>query len=142
MALNEDEIRKITLQAIQELGDKATPELVKKIVSNAIEHHSSFMEKSEKINKDSGRVILTSFGMNYPGIIASVTQVLSNAGCDIRDLSQKLMDEFYTMIMIIDISKSTKDLNELQNDLHQVAEKLKIKIYLQHEDLFRYMHRV
>lgn len=142
MALNEDEIRKITLQAIQELGDKATPELVKKIVSNAIEHHYSFMEKSEKINKDSGRVILTSFGMNYPGIIASVTQVLSNAGCDIRDLSQKLMDEFYTMIMIIDISKSTKDLNELQNDLHQVAEKLKIKIYLQHEDLFRYMHRV
>lgn len=142
MALNEDEIRKITLQAIQELGDKATPELVKKIVSNAIEHHSSFMEKSQKVNKDSGRVILTSFGMNYPGIIASVTQVLSNAGCDIRDLSQKLMDEFYTMIMIIDISKSTKDLNELQNELHQVAEKLKIKIYLQHEDLFRYMHRV
>lgn len=142
MALNEDEIRKITLQAIQELGDKATPELVKKIVSNAIEHHSSFMEKSQKVNKDSGRVILTSFGMNYPGIVASVTQVLSNAGCDIRDLSQKLMDEFYTMIMIIDISKSTKDLNELQNELHQVAEKLKIKIYLQHEDLFRYMHRV
>lgn len=142
MALNEDEIRRITLQAIQELGDKATPELVKKIVSNAIEHHSSFMEKSQKVNKDSGRVILTSFGMNYPGIIASVTQVLSNAGCDIRDLSQKLMDEFYTMIMIIDISKSTKDLNELQNELHQVAEKLKIKIYLQHEDLFRYMHRV
>lgn len=142
MALTEDEIRKITLQAIQELGDKATPELVKKIVSNAMEHHTSFSEKNEKANKDSGRVILTSFGMNYPGIIASVTQVLSNAGCDIRDLSQKLMDEFYTMIMIIDISKSTKDLNELQNELHQVAEKLKIKIYLQHEDLFRYMHRV
>lgn len=142
MALNEDEIRKITLHAIQELGEKATPELVKKIVSNAIEHYTPTLDKSERINKDSGRVILTSFGMNYPGIIASVTQVLSAAGCDIRDLSQKLMDEFYTMIMIIDISKSTKDLNELQTELHHVAERLKIKIYLQHEDLFRYMHRV
>ena len=52
------------------------------------------------------------------------------------------MGDFYTMIIILDISNSPKDLSELQNDLNKVAEELKIKIYLQHEDLFRYMHRV
>ena len=52
------------------------------------------------------------------------------------------MGEFYTMIIILDISNSSKDLADLQSDLNKVADELKIKIYLQHEDLFRYMHRV
>ncbi|MCB0751111.1 MAG: ACT domain-containing protein, partial [Ignavibacteriae bacterium] len=62
--------------------------------------------------------------------------------CDITDLSQKLMGDFYTMIIMLDISNSPKDLSEIQNDLNVVAEKMKIKVYLQHEDLFRFMHRV
>lgn len=141
MALSEEEIRKVTLHAISDLGDRATPELVKEIV-NKVASQSEYI--SEKINekKSSGRAILTSFGMNNPGIVTGVTEILSKAGCDIRDMSQKLMDDFYTMIIIIDISNSSKDIAELQTDLNQVAEKLKVKIYLQHEDLFRYMHRV
>ena len=93
-------------------------------------------------NKTTGRVILTSFGLNHPGIIAGVTKVLSEANCDITDLSQKLMGDFYTMIIILDISNSPKNISDLQNDLNAIAKETKIKIYLQHEDLFRYMHRV
>lgn len=141
MAFNEDEIRRITLKAIAELGDKATPELVKEVVSKAISDPGKFVEPSGE-ERTTGKVILTSFGMNHPGIVAGVTKTLSDADCDIEDMSQKLMGDFYTMIIILDISNSPKDLSELQNDLNEVAEKLKIKIYLQHEDLFRYMHRV
>lgn len=141
MALSEEEIRKITLMAIADLGDKATPDLVKEVVSKAV-NTMNFTPASNSESKSTGKVILTSFGMNHPGIISGVTQVLSEANCDITDLSQKLMDDFYTMIIILDISNSHKDLSELQNELNSIAEKLKIKIYLQHEDLFRYMHRV
>lgn len=141
MALSEEEIRKITLMAIADLGDKATPDLVKEVVSKAV-NTMNFTHVSNSECKSTGKVILTSFGMNHPGIISGVTQVLSEANCDITDLSQKLMDDFYTMIIILDISNSHKDLSELQNELNSIAEKLKIKIYLQHEDLFRYMHRV
>lgn len=141
MALSEEEIRKITLMAIADLGDKATPDLVKEVVSKAV-NTMNFENASNSESKSSGKVILTSFGMNHPGIISGVTQVLSEANCDITDLSQKLMGDFYTMIIILDISNSPKDLSELQNELNSIAEKLKIKIYLQHEDLFRYMHRV
>ena len=139
MALTEDQIRRITLQAITELGKDATPAKVKQVVKEA-------MEKSDIARMDdqksTGKVILTSFGMNHPGIVAGVTSALSKANVDITDLSQKLMGEFYTMIIILDISNSSKDLSELQTILNGVAEELKIKIYLQHEDLFRYMHRV
>ncbi len=143
MNLTEEEIRQIALKAINELGANATAETVKAVVEEA----TSVIDKSvklpsEKIRKTSGRVILTSFGMNHPGIVAKVTTALSNAKCDIRDMSQKIMDEFYTMIIIIDISNSPLELSEIQNELSKVADELKIKIYLQHEDLFRYMHRV
>jgi ACT domain-containing protein len=141
--LSEEEIRKIALKAINELGSNATAESVKAVVEKAT---SVFDENvklpSDELKKSSGRVILTSFGMNHPGIVANVTAALSNAKCDIRDMSQKIMDEFYTMIIIIDISNSPLELSEIQNKLNKVAEELKIKIYLQHEDLFRHMHRV
>lgn len=141
MKLSEDEIRKITLQAISDLGENATPEKVKEFV-NAVIHKNNSDQKYDNTNKTTGKVILTSFGMNHPGIVAGVTEAISKANVDITDLSQKLMGDFYTMIIILDISNSSKDLSELQSELNVVAEELKIKIYLQHEDLFRYMHRV
>jgi ACT domain-containing protein len=52
------------------------------------------------------------------------------------------MQEFYTMIMMIDISNSSKELKELQEELSAAADKLNVKIYLQHEDVFRFMHRI
>lgn len=140
--MSEEEIRKLTLKAIKELGDNATPETIKEFVKSSVTKDDLSLPIEMDENKSSGKVILTSFGMNHPGIVAGVTQALSKANIDINDLSQKIMGEFYTMIIILDISNSSKDLSELQSDLNKVADELKIKIYLQHEDLFRYMHRV
>ncbi len=141
MNLSEEDIRQIALKAINELGDKANPSIVKQVVEEALSN-SEIIRTPVTQPKSSGRVILTSFGMNHPGIISGVTQILSESNCDITDLSQKLMGDFYTMIIILDMSKSSKDLSDLQNDLNKVADKLKIKVYLQHEDLFRQTHRV
>jgi ACT domain-containing protein len=52
------------------------------------------------------------------------------------------MEEFFTMIMIVDITNSPKDFKELQEEMKRIADNLKIKIYLQHEDVFRMMHRL
>ncbi|MBM4171823.1 MAG: ACT domain-containing protein [Ignavibacteria bacterium] len=86
--------------------------------------------------------MLTSFGLNKPGIVAGVTKALSENNCDIQDLSQKIMGDFFTMIMIVDISASQKELKEIQTEMAKIGEELKIKIYLQHEDVFRFMHRI
>ena len=141
MKLTEDDIRRLTLQAIEQLGKNATPEEVKKVVAQSIGNISEQTAASVPTG-DSGRVILTSFGMNHPGIVAGITAALSQADCDIQDISQKLMGDFYTMIMIIDITNSNKDLKSLQEEMNKIADKLKVKIYLQHEDVFKFMHRL
>lgn len=141
MKLSEEEIRKITFEAISELGDKATPEAVKEFVRNRVEK-LDVDYKFEKGDTSSGRVILTAFGLNHPGIVAGVTKALGDANCDIQDLSQKLLGDFFTMIMVIDITSSQKDLKEIQEEMNKIAGALRIKIYLQHEDVFRYMHRI
>jgi ACT domain-containing protein len=142
LKLTEDIIRKLTLDAINELGERATPELIKEAVEESVRKLDHVPQEMKGTDMNSGRVILTSFGVNHPGIIFNITKLLSEFECDILDLSQKILDEFYTMIMVIDISNSPKVLKEIQEEMSKVAENLKIKIYLQHEDVFRYMHRI
>ncbi len=143
MKLSEDELRKLALIAISELGEKASPDSVKKIVGNIIEKvetKDSQISLSEE--KNSGRMIITAFGLNKPGIVAAVTKALGEASCDIQDITQKLMNEFFTMIMIVDLSTSLKDFKSVQDMMTEVANNLRIKIYCQHEDIFRNMHRI
>ena len=142
MKLSEEDIRKLAFEVIKELGENATPDKVKEAVQRRIESMDGIEYKFDAGEITSGRVILTAFGLNKPGIVAGVTKALGDSNCDILDLSQRIIGDFFTMIMIIDISSSPKDLKEIQELTAGIAESLKIKIYLQHEDVFRYMHRV
>lgn len=143
MRMSEEELRRLTLAAINELGEKASPELVKKVINKTISNYEE-SNAIPKISGDltSGRIILTSFGLNKSGVVASITTALSKSNCDVRDLSQKLMDEFFTIIMIVDISNSPKDFRDIQEEMSKIAEEMNIKIFLQHEDIFRSMHRI
>ena len=89
-----------------------------------------------------GQVILTSFGLNKPGVIAAITTALGKANCDISDLSQKLMGDFFTMILIVDTSNSNLSLSDIQTEMKRISDEMNIKIMLQHEEIFRSMHRV
>ncbi len=146
--VTEEKIREMAVEAITALGQDATPEGVKKYITEKLGQTqgspaSQFAASASGDDSSaSQKVILTSFGLNTSGIVAAVASVLSEAGCDILDLSQKIMQEFFTMIMVIDISNSSMNLRDLQDRLNILAEKQKIKIYLQHEDVFRYMHRI
>ncbi len=142
MNITEDELRQITLQAIDELGEKASPETVKKVVTEIIQKSGETVVDNTAKQTESGKVILTSFGLNHPGIVAGITQTLAGTNCDIMDISQKILSDFYTMIMVVDISNANVTLQELQQKMNAVADKLKIKIYIQHEDVFKHMHRV
>jgi len=141
--ISEEELRKITLTAINELGDKASPELVRNIVSSAVDKLGAETELPKTENSVIvDRAILTSFGLNRPGVIARISNLLADAGCDLRDVSQKIMDDFYTLIMIVDLASSKYQLKELSERLEKVASEMNVKIFLQHENLFRQMHRI
>ncbi len=141
MKVSEEKIREITIEVINRLGENATPDIVKKEVAAALLSVNEPVKSSGNDNA-SGRIILTSFGINNPGVVSTISTALSNSNCDIQDITQKILQEFFTMIMLVDITNSPKDLKGIQEDMNRIAKELNIKIYLQHEDVFRFMHRL
>ncbi len=92
--------------------------------------------------QNSQRVIVTVIGQDRVGIIAGVSTVLAEAGANVLDISQSIMDEFFVMIMMVDISNATLPFEELKRRLHAKGEEMSLKIDAQHEDVFKFMHRI
>ncbi len=84
--------------------------------------------------------MITVTGVDHPGIVAAVTTELAKLNVNIEDISQTILQDFFTMIMLVDVRGVKR--SEVQKALDRVADKQKVKIIMQHEDLFKYMHRV
>ncbi|MBM7855126.1 ACT domain-containing protein [Desulfohalotomaculum tongense] len=95
-------------------------------------------------NDDGGgsRVIISVIGKDRVGIIAGVSGVLKDANVNILDISQTIMQDLFTMILVGDMTASSLDLAALKDRLNEQAEELGVRIDVQHEDVFRYMHRI
>ena len=76
------------------------------------------------------------------GILAAVTKVLAKNQCNIIDISQKIMGELFTMIMVVDISQSALDMDGLKDQLGNTANEMGIKIFVQNEAVFTAMDRL
>lgn len=141
MNISEQKIREITIEVLKEFGDDISPEKLREEVYKRIQKH---FEKPSTIQNsvDSGRVIITSYGINKPGVVSKISTILAQNNCDIQDITQKILQEFFTMIMIVDISASPLTFKELHDLLARAAEEMNIKIMIQHEDVFRTMHRI
>lgn len=92
------------------------------------------------MTKKKERAVITVTGVDHPGIVAAVTTELAKLNVNIEDISQTILQDFFTMIMLVDVRGVKR--SEVQKALDRVADKQKVKIIMQHEDLFRYMHRV
>ena len=90
----------------------------------------------------SNRVVITVLGKNRPGIVAGITRILGDAQVDIRDITQSIIDDIFTMTMIADIAESTLDFSELQAELAQEGEKIGVNVQVQREDVFNFMYRL
>jgi ACT domain-containing protein len=85
---------------------------------------------------------VTVIGKDTVGIIAAVAAVLAEARVNIVDISQTILHEFFTMIMMADMEKATVSFDELKRRLNAKGEQMGLKIDAQHEDVFKFMHRV
>ncbi|MDP4179212.1 MAG: ACT domain-containing protein [Bacillota bacterium] len=86
------------------------------------------------------KAIITVIGKDQIGIISGTSNVLSECSINILDISQTIMQSFFTMIMLVDLSKSTLPFAELQKKLNEKGDTLGVKITIQHEDIFKSMH--
>ena len=88
------------------------------------------------------KAIITVIGKDKSGIIAEVCTLLANCKVNILDISQTVMEGFFTMTMLVDLTESTKDFATLSDDLKAKGEEMALNIRMQREDIFDLMHRV
>ncbi len=88
------------------------------------------------------RVIVTVYGLDRVGIIYGVCRLLAQANINILDISQTVMQEFFTMTMLADMSAATQELTAIRAQLNELGEELGVHIRIQSEDLFTAMHTV
>ncbi|WP_428908551.1 ACT domain-containing protein [Niallia sp. Krafla_26] len=87
------------------------------------------------------RAVVSVIGKDKVGIIAKVTTILAENGVNILDISQTILQDFFTMMMIVDVTND-QDLETLQKQLSEAGQSLGVTINLQLEEIFQAMHRV
>lgn len=88
------------------------------------------------------RAIVTVTGLDKVGIISKVSTLLAGCRVNILDLSQTVLQGFFTMVMIVDISDCTLSFAELSELLSKEGEDFGLSIRIQREDIFNSMHRI
>ena len=86
--------------------------------------------------------IITVIGKDHKGIIASVSNYMSENEINILDISQTIMQEYFTMIMLVDLTEAGVEIKAMRESLDTLGENLKVEISLMHQDLFDAMHRI
>ena len=90
----------------------------------------------------STRIIISVFGVDHPGIVAGVAEILSAAQCSIIDINQTVVQRKFAMVIIADAARAQTSINDLKDRLRHQGEQLGVHIYAQREDLFNAMHRI
>ena len=88
------------------------------------------------------RAVVTVMGKDKPGIIAGTSTLLADNQVNILDITQTIVRGIFTMVMLVDIENSKKDLADLSDLLKCLGNELGVEIRIQHEDIFNSMHRI
>jgi ACT domain-containing protein len=90
----------------------------------------------------SGRAIVTIIGSDRVGIIAGIANVIADANVNILDISQSVIREFFTMIMMVDLSEAMISFETLADNLAHKGASLGVQVEIQREEIFKAMHRI
>ena len=88
------------------------------------------------------KAIVSVFARDAKGITAYVTAILAQQGINILDISQTLMQEYFTMIMLVDLSDCPLAFDALSRLLQEKGEERGLSIHIQRQDIFDAMHRI
>jgi ACT domain-containing protein len=88
------------------------------------------------------RAIVTVIGKDQVGIIARVCSLLSEQGVNVLDISQTILQEYFTMIMLVDTQNCKMPFAQLVKLLEEAGQEQNLVIHAQREDIFNAMHRI
>ena len=88
------------------------------------------------------KAVVTVIGFDRKGIIARVSYVLYEAGINILEISQSIVDGFFNMVMIVDLSEPVCSFDELQDRLNSLGSEMGVQIRIQKSEIFEAMHQI
>ncbi len=88
------------------------------------------------------RAVVTVTGKDKIGIIAKVSSFLAEKGVNVEDISQTLLQDYFAMIMLVDISDLKMELSELAKECEELGRQIGMSIRMQHEAIFNAMHNI
>ena len=152
---NEDLIYRITRAVYDRLGSTVDDTTVAQLVTDIYDQVRTTAKASSSSSTIDGsaaqlggaegssdRMVISVFGLDHPGIVAGVSQILAEASCSIIDINQTVVQGKFAMVIIADTSRARESTAELKDRLRLEGEKLGVRIYAQREDLFNAMHRI
>lgn len=88
------------------------------------------------------KAIITVVGKDTVGIIAKVCTYLAEQQINILDISQTIVQDYFNMMMIVDVTNAVRDFGEAVTDLEKIGEEIGVRIRCQKEEIFTKMHRI
>ncbi len=88
------------------------------------------------------KAVITVIGNDKVGIIAKVSALLSESNVNILDITQTIMQDIFTMVMITDVSDVNIKFTDLVDKLADLGKDMGLEIRCQHEDIFNSMHKI
>lgn len=87
-------------------------------------------------------VFITVIGKDQKGIIARISNAVFKHNINIEDLNQKVMDGYFVMTMLADMSDSRVSIGDIKKEFTEIEKEMDLNIQVQHENIFKAMHRV
>ena len=88
------------------------------------------------------KAVVTVVGKDRVGIIAAVCTQLSDFQVNVLDISQTVMQGYFTMMMVVDVAACAIPVAQLAKELEEKGKEMQLSIRLQREDIFEAMHRI
>lgn len=144
---NEDLIYRITRTVYDRLGSVVDESTVEQLVTDIYNQvrTTAPVTSADRVGASEGssdRLVISVFGLDNPGIVAGVSQILAEADCSIIDINQTVVQGKFAMVIIADASRARESTAELKERLRNEGQQLGVRIYAQREDLFNAMHRI
>ncbi|MDD7457428.1 MAG: ACT domain-containing protein [Clostridia bacterium] len=87
------------------------------------------------------KAVVSVIGKDKTGIIYHVTKALYEENINVEDISQTVLQDYFTMIMLVSM-KDTTNIEKINEKLSVLSNELGVSIRLQHEDIFNAMHKI
>ena len=88
------------------------------------------------------KAVVTVVGKDRVGIIAAVCNQLAQYNINVLDISQTVMQDYFTMMMVVDVSAANQPLAQISLQMEEMGKQSNLSVRLQREDIFQAMHRV